>query len=197
MAPYLKSEAPEDFRETVQKIEDSADLCYKNLSILSAPRDLATWAVLTWINVNIERAIASKGFASQSHSNAMLNLSRGGAQLIKWICEHGSPELVGKSALKWQPPISQMVEAALPIAIHYGAFTNAFPLWHKCLLRAELTEASGDGISPGYSTQCKSSRGALFFGPQPRDTGNRKSKDCQSSRKCERQSDDVLLRKTI
>jgi hypothetical protein len=57
----LKSEALDDFKASVQRIEDAADLCYKNLTILSLPKDLASWAVLTQTVARIAQTIREKG----------------------------------------------------------------------------------------------------------------------------------------
>lgn len=148
MAAYLKSESPPQIVAAVQEIENAADLSYKDLALLSFAPDLAGWAVLTGVVVEVERTIATKGFASQAQGNAMINLSRAGAQSIDWIRQHGNPEPTEQGSLNWIPSLAEATRAALSAAHRYEAFKTSFPLWHKSILRAELITAECVRFTP-------------------------------------------------
>lgn len=124
----------------MQRIEDVADLCYQNLTLLDHPRDLASWAVLTRTILRIEEVIEDKGFGTQSHGVALANLARWSSQVLAWISLHGKAEFVRRGALKWSPRLVEPVDSALGTAAGYDAFTSSFPLWHKSAMWAELIE---------------------------------------------------------
>lgn len=137
---YLKSEASDEFKASVQRIEDTADLCYKNLTILNLPKDLASWAVLTQTVVRVEQAIKEKGFGSQSHAVALQNLARWCSQVLAWISLHGNGVFVERKLLKWSPTSVEPVNSAIEAAAGYDAFPFSFPLWHKSAMWAELVD---------------------------------------------------------
>jgi hypothetical protein len=137
---YLKSEACDEFKASVQRIEDTADLCYKTLTLLNQPKELASWALLARSVLRIEEVIQEKGFGTQSHSIAIQNLGRWSAQVLAWVSLRGNAEFVGKGSLRWSPTLAEPVDSALAAAAGYDAFTSSFPLWHKSVLWAELVE---------------------------------------------------------
>jgi hypothetical protein len=148
---YLKSEASAEFIASVQRIEDTADLSYQNLTLLDRPKNLATWAVLTRTVLRIEETIEEKGFGTQAHSIAMQNLARWCSQAIAWVSSHGGAQFVAKGALRWCPTLAEPVDSAIGAAGAYDAFTASFPLWHKSVLRAELVEPDCVRLSAGDS----------------------------------------------
>jgi hypothetical protein len=139
---YLKSEASDEYNASVQRIEDTADLCYQNLTLLDRPKDLASWTVLTRVVFRIEEVIQQKGFGTQSHAVALQNLARWCSQVLAWVSLHGKAEFVGKGSLKWSQLLAAPVDSALEAAAGYDAFTSSFPLWHKSIMWAELVEPS-------------------------------------------------------
>jgi hypothetical protein len=163
---YLKSSASEDFKMSVQRIEDVADICYQNLSLLDHPKDLASWAVLTQTVVRIEQVIKEKGFGTQSHSIALLNLARWCSQVLAWISLHGKAELVGKGSLTWSPNLVEPVNSAIRAAEGYDAFPSSFPLWHKFVMQAELVEPTCVRLSTSESADHRRVR-ALQQGMYP------------------------------
>ena len=76
MPPQLKSQAPEDLVRAVQTIEDTADVGHRNLGIFTYGRNLARWAVLARIILQIEQTILDKGYRSQTQNAVMLNVDR-------------------------------------------------------------------------------------------------------------------------
>jgi hypothetical protein len=139
-ARYLKSEASDEFNASVQRIENTADLCYQDLTLLDLPKDLASWALLTQIIVRIEQVIEEKGFGTQSHSVALQNLARWCSQVLAWVSLHGKAKFVGKGSLRGSPLLNATVDSALGAAAGYDAFTSSFPLWHKFVMWAELVD---------------------------------------------------------
>jgi hypothetical protein len=137
---HLKSDASDEFIEAVQRIEDTADLCYKNLTLLDQPKNLARWAVLTQTVARIEQVIQEKGFGTQSHSTAIQNLARWCSQVLAWISSHGKVEPASRIILRWSPALVEPENSALATAQGYDGFTFSFPLWHKFVMWAELID---------------------------------------------------------
>jgi hypothetical protein len=135
---YLKSEAPEDFVKAVQSIEDTADLCRRNLILLTRPWNLACWAIMSRIVLQIEQTVVDRGYGTQAQGAVMYNLARGGAQGVAWIIQHGNSESAPRRDLAYSPELLAAAEQALWTATTYESFTTVFPLWHKFVLKAEL-----------------------------------------------------------
>jgi hypothetical protein len=149
---FLKSEASNEFNAAVQRIENTADLCYQDLTLLDMPKDLASWAMLTQTIVRIEQVIKEKGFGTQSHSVALQNLARWCSQVLAWVSLHGKADFVGKGMLRWSPQLVEPVSSAIRAAEAYDAFPSSFPLWHKFVMWAELVEPNCVRLSAEEST---------------------------------------------
>lgn len=139
----FKSEATEEFIKTVQQVEDKSDLCYQGLSLLTYPRNLACWGILSRIILQIEETIEQRGYRSQTQVAVTANLGRGGAQALAWVRQVGIPPMTSRREFLTTPALLQRSTSALWTAVGYDAFTMAFPLWHKNVLRAELLQNGG------------------------------------------------------
>jgi hypothetical protein len=138
----LKSEATEDFVRAVQAIEDTADLCYRDLEVFKYPRDLARWALLSRIVLQIEQAILQHGYRTQTQSAVMYNLGRGGAQALAWVADRGAEGAVSPREFLFDGHLFAAAEQLLWTAVSYESFTTGFPLWHKSAIRAELVKTN-------------------------------------------------------
>ena len=141
MPPQLKSQAPEDLVKAVQRIEDTANLGHRNLGIFTYPRNLACWAVLSRIILQIEQTILDQGYRSQTQNAVMLNVGRGGAQALSWINELAASTLAGQREFVFDGPLFAAANQALWTAVSYESFTSTFPLWHKDAVAADLVSA--------------------------------------------------------
>jgi hypothetical protein len=139
--PQLKSHAPEDLVKAVQRIEDTADLGHRNLGIFTYPGNLACWAVLSRIILQIEQTILDQGYRSQTQNAVMLNVGRGGAQALSWINELAASRLASKREFVFDPLLFAAANQALWTSVSYESFTSTFPLWHKYAVAADLVSA--------------------------------------------------------
>ena len=142
MPPQLKSQAPEDLVRAVQTIEDTADVGHRNLGIFTYGRNLARWAVLARIILQIEQTILDKGYRSQTQNAVMLNVGRGGAQALSWINELSTSDPVSGREFVFDAPLFAAASQALWAAVSYESFTSTFPLWHKNVVAADLVSAN-------------------------------------------------------
>ena len=128
MAGVLKSKAGDDFIKAVQQIEDRADLCNQGLPLLTYPKNLACWAILSRIILQIEETIGQFGYRSQTQHTATLNLARGGAQALQWINKSGAAPSANRRDFLMTPGLMQSSTSALWTGVGYDAFTSMFPL---------------------------------------------------------------------
>ncbi|MFZ0730937.1 MAG: hypothetical protein WAM79_01310 [Candidatus Sulfotelmatobacter sp.] len=143
MAGILKSEASDSFIKAVQQVEDRADLCYQGLPLLTFPRNLGSWGILSRIILQIEETIGQYGYRSQTQTAVTYNLGRGGAQALAWVKNLGAPPTANRREFSITPALLQFSTSALWTAVGYEAFTTSFPLWHKDVLRAEVLQNGG------------------------------------------------------
>jgi hypothetical protein len=142
VSSQLKSEASESFVKTVQAIEDTADLCHQNLRLLTYPGNLASWAVLSRIVLQIEQTVVEHGYRTQTHSTVAYNLARGGAQALAWIRSFSSTQSASLRQLSLNTDLFASATEALWTALSYESFTTVFPLWHKSAIRADLIKTN-------------------------------------------------------
>ncbi len=77
--------------------------------------------------------------------------------MFDWVRQSGNRSFVPRRALKWGgPQLAALTDEALFASISYGAFTSNFPMWHKNLLRAELTSPSSvKFMNPGDQNELR------------------------------------------
>jgi hypothetical protein len=134
----LKSEASSAVVEAIQAIEDAADRGYRNLGLFAYPSDLASWALLSRIILQVEQTILERGYRSQTQNAVMYNLARGGAQALMWVADLGASARAAKSSFSFETTLFAAAEQALWTAVGYESFTTTFPLWHKGSVGAEV-----------------------------------------------------------
>ncbi len=138
MALRLKSDAIENFVDAVQAIEDAADHCRQNLRLFAYPSNLACWALLSRIVLQIEQTILEHGYRTQTQSAVTYNLGRGGAQAIAWVGELGTKQPATRREFVFDADLFAAASQTLWAAVSYESFTTVFPLWHKSVLEAEM-----------------------------------------------------------
>ena len=136
VGPILKSEASQDFVESLQKVEDRADSCCESLALFAYPSNLGCWGILSRMILQIEETIERHGHRSQAQSSVTFNLGRGGAQALAWVMKLGAPPSASRGDFQITSGLLQSSSSALWIALAYETCTATFPLWHKNELRA-------------------------------------------------------------
>jgi hypothetical protein len=140
VSEHLKSEAPPQFIDEVQGLENQSDLCYEPLELLQEPRNCATWAVLVACVQRLEEIMPTKPPGTFGLQAAGMNLARSGCLLIDWIRQHGKGEDIPTSRFRWNDRLAGAVNLALDVARNYDAFRSCFPAWHKFRNLTDIVE---------------------------------------------------------
>ncbi len=154
MTAYLKSEAPQEFRELIQRLERQSDGCFENLLIYEYPKNAAIWAILTHSVQLIENAAITHGYGSQRQREAMANLARASALAIEWIRARGNYVVKASSAFHLTLDLQEAARRIIQTAHNYLSFVSNFSLWHRDGVLAEATAATRVKFTnPGGSQQ--------------------------------------------
>jgi hypothetical protein len=136
MAP-LKKDASSELIKAVRHIEERADECFKALSLLRHPSNIAIWSLLVGGIRRFEQQISQYGDNSPQLQSGLINLSRSLPIAMKWAFDHGrrTSKLASR---RWTSNLEAAVEEAIFVALQYSHFLSCFPLWHKNFFAAEL-----------------------------------------------------------
>jgi hypothetical protein len=133
----LKKDASSVLIEAVRLIEERADECFKALSLLKQPSNIAIWSLLVGGIRRVEQQISQYGDNSPQLQSGLINLSRSLPIGMKWAFDHGRG--VSKLASRrWTSNLEVAVEEAIFVALQYSHFLSCFPLWHKNFFAGEL-----------------------------------------------------------
>jgi hypothetical protein len=135
---YLKTEAPADFVEELERLEKLADLCYQPLGLLREHKNRAAWAALTVCAELLENVVNEQGPDSIRFQAVGINLARSASLLIDWIQQHGIGHGVPASRFQWNSRLADEARRGLEVARNYDAFRSCFPAWHKDRELAEM-----------------------------------------------------------
>lgn len=135
--PCLKSECTPEMQQAVQGVEDRADECYRLLRLLREPRNLATWALLTTMALELETFQQNFGANSPRHRISLINLERYICGFY-FIALHGRPESRLINSYTYHGILKVDATFAHNISRQYTNFLNIFPLWHQDHERIEL-----------------------------------------------------------
>jgi len=134
---YLFSECRPELLQAIQAVEDRADDCYRLLRLLRQPRNLATWALLTEMALELETFQQRFGANSFRHRVALINLERYMCG-FHFIAVHGKPESKLVHSYTYHGSLKVDANFALNVSRYYTNFLNIFPLWHRDHERVEL-----------------------------------------------------------
>jgi hypothetical protein len=134
---YLFSECTPELRQAIQAVEDRADDCYRLLRLLKQPRNLATWALLTAMALELESFQQRFGANSFRHRVALINLERYICG-FHFIAADGKPESTLVHNYTYHGNLKVDAAFALNVSRYYTNFLNIFPLWRRDHERAEL-----------------------------------------------------------
>jgi hypothetical protein len=135
--PFLLSECTPQTQQAVQAVEDRADDCYRLLRLLRYPRNLAMWALLTAMALELETFQQRFGANSTRHRTALINLDRFICG-FHFIAVHGKPESRVLNSYTYHGSLKTDAAFAHNISRQYTNFLNIFPLWHRNHERIEL-----------------------------------------------------------
>jgi hypothetical protein len=136
----LKKDTPNEVIKAIDALESRADSCFDDLELYSIPKGLASWAVLVSLVLKIEQERKNHGY--KNYDAKLVNLSRRGALVIRWIHEKGKGDKADAQRYLWNERLSQAVDRSLSIAGNYDAFLSCFPLWHRDIFQGELLSES-------------------------------------------------------
>jgi hypothetical protein len=135
--PYLLSECTPELRQAIQDVEDRADGCYQLLRLLKQPRNLATWALLTAMALELEMFLQRFGANSFRHRVALINLERYICG-FHFIAVYGKPDSRLVHSYTYHGSLKVDATFALNVSRYYTSFLKIFPLWHRNHERADL-----------------------------------------------------------
>jgi hypothetical protein len=153
--PYLKREASDSVKGSVQAVENRADDCYKLLRLLKRPANEANWALLTGMALQLETWQQRYGADSRQHKVRMVSLDKNPVG-FKFIAKHGKPASRLVQKYSWSSLLEQDVKHALSVTEQYTSFLGIFPMWHK---NHEQVDLLADGAVrfylPNDSPRCR------------------------------------------
>jgi hypothetical protein len=135
--PVIKSAAPLEVVEAIQKIEDRADKCYEPLALLDLHLSVAIWALMVRGIGMIEAEIGQRGDNSHELIATLINISRFTPIAMNWSAAHGN-DSAPPAPRKWTVDLAIRAAQALDVATRYAHFVTCFPMWHKDRYLADL-----------------------------------------------------------
>lgn len=136
----LKKDSPNKLVTAIQAIEDRADRCYENLPLYAIPKGKASWGVLVYLVLRTEAEREKHGYGN--YDVVLINLSRWGTLVLRWIQQQGNPEKHDPQKYSWTNNLARSVGEAVSIAGGYDVFLTSFPMWHQNRLLGELASES-------------------------------------------------------
>ena len=135
--PHLKKDAPADVVDALRQIEAQADECWKTLTLIQHPANVAVWALLTCGIEVVEREQAARGSNTAHFSPMLKNLGLLLPIAVKWAMKHGQ----GVASLRtdWTHELASAAAQALDVARPYSRFEVGFQAFHKDRYAAEVT----------------------------------------------------------
>jgi len=133
----LKSEATQEFREAVLGVENRSDECWRQMRLLKQPRNLAVWALLTRMALELE--LLQQNFGADSlvlrDQMTIWDLCTCG---FAFIACHGRPESKLVHAYTWNRTLAVDTSFDVQICREYTNFLSIFPMWHFDMQGADL-----------------------------------------------------------
>ncbi|MGO8758405.1 MAG: hypothetical protein ACLQG3_09800 [Terracidiphilus sp.] len=134
---FLKSQATEELREAVAAVEGRADDCWKEMRLLMQPRNLATWALLTRMAIDLELVQQNAGADSQRLRDAFTFWDVCTIGFV-FIAARGKPESKLVRTYTWTKMLGADSASDWRLCQEYTHFQNLFPLWHRDRQAAEV-----------------------------------------------------------
>jgi len=89
--PFIKSAAPKELVEAIDRIETQADECFRPLKLLERQWNIAAWAVLVASVGYIERTTTELGDNSPLLDATLMNMGMVAPIAINWARKHAKP----------------------------------------------------------------------------------------------------------
>jgi hypothetical protein len=151
--PWIKSEAPPEIVELVDRIERTADSYVSQTSLARFPSNVGIWALLAGGINRIEEAHLAYGPNSDHFNASLINIGRILPTAIKWTASSAKPS----SSLKkrqWTPGIARATADTFQLATEYEGFQTCMPLWHSDRYLAEpVSKTIVRFIAPAFGRQ--------------------------------------------
>lgn len=135
--PYLKSQATQEFKDAVVAVERRSDECWRLMRLLKQPRNLATWALLTRMALELEMLQQNYGADSFILRNQMSlwDLCTCG---FSFIASYGKPASKLIHSYTWNRTLEEDATFAMQISRKYTSFLGVFPMWHLDIQGADI-----------------------------------------------------------
>jgi hypothetical protein len=136
----LKRDSASEVVTAIRGLESRADPCRDNLELYSFPMGIASWAVLVNLVLSTELARQERGY--KNYDVNLINLSRRGALLLRWVQEKGKVTNSEPHTYRLTSSLARAVGRGLSIAANYQVFLDCFPMWYQDRQFAELLSES-------------------------------------------------------
>ena len=138
--PTLRKDANQELIDTLDELENTADECWRPLSLLNYPSDHASWALLVRAVERVEQH--RRGLPPDTPpSGAMLaNLSRATAIALRWTGHYA--QVPGPGIREWDAELAEAADQAIAVGNNYSHFEVCFQGFHKDLYAAEIVAPS-------------------------------------------------------
>jgi hypothetical protein len=134
----LHRNSTEDFIARVKNIEYRADQCIEHFALMTAPKHIARWTILSAIIHMIEDNYGRFGPDSSGFRAAMINLARHAPLLIRWLDKGEKTAVPFDWCPHWESFIGAQAFSDLRVVGNYDAFLLTYPMWYRDRLNAEL-----------------------------------------------------------
>lgn len=123
----------------MELLEKEVDSFFSSLAIRHYPKNLAAWAVLTKVAIEVQRA-AEIEYGGARHRHATINFSRIAALLLHEIDRKGKQSFASRRSFEWSPTLDAATYRALTEADGYFHAWANFSFWHEKRFKAEAID---------------------------------------------------------
>jgi hypothetical protein len=114
----------------IEILEKEVDAFFSALAIRHFPHNLAQWAVLTKVAIEVQRA-SEKEYGGDKHRNVTVNLSRIAGILLDEISSKGNEKFASRRSLQWDVELDAMTYRALKETHGYFHAWANLSFWHQ------------------------------------------------------------------
>jgi hypothetical protein len=121
----------------VEALENEIDSFFSHLALRHYPRNLAQWAVLTKVAIEVQRA-SEPEYGGPKHRHATINLSRIAGLLLDEIGSKGNQRFANRGSLRWSSELDLVAHRALKEGEGYFHAWASLSFWHQRRFEAEV-----------------------------------------------------------
>jgi hypothetical protein len=123
----------------IEALEKEIDSFFSHLALRHYPRNLAQWAVLTKVAIEVQRA-SEPEYGGPKHRHVAMNLSRIAGLLLDEIGSKGNQKFANRGSLSWSPELDLVTYRALREGEGYFHAWASLSFWHQRRFEAEVSD---------------------------------------------------------